>query len=210
MAKQWNLAGRVRLEVADLFDSLSKGQLETPSLCEDWTVRDVLGHATMFVEVPLPKFMFQIAKAGFNYDQMADRVAKQLAERPVDELTGALRAKATKAAAMLMFPEAMTVADLTIHLQDVRRPLGVEAQADPDALTATLDFLTGHKMAKNIFDPAVIEGLQFEATDRDWRSGEGPVVTGAAEALMMGMAGRPVLDELDGPGLETLRARVAA
>ena len=45
-------------------------------------------------------------------------------------------------------------------------------------------------------------------TDTDWSYGSGPVVSGPAKALMLATTGRTVaLDELSGPGLETLRSR---
>ena len=51
--------------------------------------------------------------------------------------------------------------------------------------------------------------LELTATDVEWSVGEGPEVRGPGEALLMAMAGRPqALDELDGPGLATLRRRV--
>ena len=46
------------------------------------------------------------------------------------------------------------------------------------------------------------------ATDMDWSHGNGPEVTGPAEALVMMMAGRLVaLDELTGEGKITLVTR---
>ena len=48
------------------------------------------------------------------------------------------------------------------------------------------------------------------ATDIDWSFGQGQEVTGPGEALLMTIAGRPdPLHELSGPGLTTLRQRVA-
>ena len=53
------------------------------------------------------------------------------------------------------------------------------------------------------------KGLTLVATDMEWAVGEGPEVQGPAEALLMAIAGRPqALDDLDGPGLITLRQRV--
>ena len=46
-----------------------------------------------------------------------------------------------------------------------------------------------------------IAGLKLTATDMDWSHGNGPEVTGPAEALVMMMAGRSVaLDDLSGEG----------
>ncbi len=53
-----------------------------------------------------------------------------------------------------------------------------------------------------------IAGLRLVATDTDWSHGEGPEVRGPAEALLMATCGRRVaLDDLQGPGLDTLRSR---
>jgi 1,4-alpha-glucan branching enzyme len=54
-----------------------------------------------------------------------------------------------------------------------------------------------------------IDGVRFEATDLEWNSGtDGLAVRGTADALMRVMSGRPAaLDELEGDGVEVLRAR---
>jgi len=53
-------------------------------------------------------------------------------------------------------------------------------------------------------------GLRLVATDVDWSTGHGPVVTGPGEALLMALAGRSdALGELDGPGALTLADRIA-
>lgn len=54
------------------------------------------------------------------------------------------------------------------------------------------------------------KGLRLAATDVNWTTGDGPDVNGPGEALLMAIAGRPhALDELSGPGLPTLRQRLA-
>ena len=53
-------------------------------------------------------------------------------------------------------------------------------------------------------------GLRFEASDLEWSWGDGPVVRGPGEALLLVLCGRPVaLADLEGEGLATLRSRVA-
>ena len=53
-----------------------------------------------------------------------------------------------------------------------------------------------------------VAGLTLQATDTDWSHGSGPLVSGPARALMLATTGRKAaLDELSGPGVETLRAR---
>ncbi len=45
----------------------------------------------------------------------------------------------------------------------------------------------------------------WSASDQDWSFGEGAVITGTREALMMGLAARPVLEDLSGEGLSVWR-----
>ena len=52
-------------------------------------------------------------------------------------------------------------------------------------------------------------GLRLTATDALFTAGEGPEVRGSLLALVMCLAGRAAyLDELDGPGLPLLLARI--
>lgn len=54
-------------------------------------------------------------------------------------------------------------------------------------------------------------GLRLVATDLDWSTGRGPEVRGTAEALLLAVAGRPVvLPELSGAGVDLLARRIDA
>ena len=51
-------------------------------------------------------------------------------------------------------------------------------------------------------------GLQLEATDVDWTTGQGEVVRGPCMSLILAMVGRTgALADCEGPGVETLRSR---
>ncbi|AOP52838.1 hypothetical protein BLSMQ_1126 [Brevibacterium aurantiacum] len=55
----------------------------------------------------------------------------------------------------------------------------------------------------------VVDGLQFEATDMDWKHGSGPAVFGPAQALLLGITGRAeAVSSLSGDGVELLKHRV--
>ena len=59
--------------------------------------------------------------------------------------------------------------------------------------------------------PKRIRGLELRATDTDWSTGDGPVVEGPLQSLVLAMAGRgDALDELSGDGLDELRTRIGA
>ena len=56
-----------------------------------------------------------------------------------------------------------------------------------------------------------MDGLRWTATDVEWTFGDGPEVTGPAEALILLASGRPApIDEARGDGVATLKERVAA
>ncbi|EME18461.1 hypothetical protein G419_16900 [Rhodococcus triatomae BKS 15-14] len=98
----------------------------------------------------------------------------------------------------------LALSDHTVHQQDVRRPLGLPRTIDEDRLRLVLD-----RPDPFAFPRRFTRGLTFVATDLDWRRGTGPEVTGPGESLALAMVGRPiVLDELSGPGVPTLRARI--
>jgi len=149
--------------------------------------------------------MGNMAKNRFNYDVMADRIAKRFAEqKSLAEIAADLRTNASKQSAIPGFPAEMTLADVTIHRQDIRRPLGLGVGLDNNVISGVLGFMTTHKQAKAVLDPARIKGIEFVATDREWKIGSGDTVEGSAEALIMAMAGRPVAADLSGDGVAKL------
>jgi hypothetical protein len=53
--------------------------------------------------------------------------------------------------------------------------------------------------------------LRLVATDTGWTHGDGPVVRGGVESLLLAMSGRMVaFDQLDGDGVPLLRQRVTS
>ena len=208
MTKTWIHAAAARNAYADLVEPIAATRADEATLCGDWTVRHVTGHLASFVDVGLGSFFLNMAKHRFDYDRAADTLARRQGERSMIELLSVLRAKAGKASAMPMFPESMTVLDVVVHTQDVRRSLGLEGAPDAGLVEMALGFLTDHKMAAQIIPKGAYDGLAISATDLDWSRGEGAEVAGPAEALLMAMTGRPVFDELSGDGVATLRERL--
>lgn len=198
-----------RRRVADLLEALTPAQLAVPSLCGDWTVRDVAGHLLAAVEArpsALPSLML---RSGFNLHRANARLAVLTAARPVDEMVASLRANADKPfkPPVVGYPGQLT--DLQVHGQDMRRPLGLPHGLQLDRLRTSLEFLVGG-WAIGFTPRRRLAGLRFEATDLDWSWGAGPALAGPAEALMLAMTGRTVaLGELDGPGVALLRGRLA-
>jgi uncharacterized protein (TIGR03083 family) len=198
-----------RRDIADLVDALSPAQLDTPSLCGDWTVRHVAGHLLAAIAAPASALLALTVRSGFRLHRANARLAVQMADRPAADLAAALRAHADRRfePPVVGFPGQLT--DLQVHGQDMRRPLGLPHRLRPERLRVSLDFLTGGR-AVGFTPRRRIAGLSFAATDLDWSAGTGPLLSGPAEALMMALTGRTVaLDDLDGPGAPVLRDRLA-
>ncbi|MFI7597533.1 maleylpyruvate isomerase family mycothiol-dependent enzyme [Actinoplanes sp. NPDC049681] len=199
-----------RRRIADLVGSLDPRQLDTPSLCGEWTVKEVAGHLLAAVSkppVPVPKLL---VSSGFRLHRANARLAVLTAERPAAELAQMLRDNADNPfrPPLVGYPGQLT--DLQVHGQDMRRPLGLPHGLRLDRLKVSLEFLTAGR-AYGFAPGRRLRDLRFEASDLDWFSGVGPLVAGPAEALMLAMCGRTVaLGELDGPGVGILAKRLRA
>jgi uncharacterized protein (TIGR03083 family) len=198
-----------RRRIADLVDSLTPEQLAVPSLCGEWTVKDVAGHLLAAVDSPPGALLRLTVRNGFRLHRANAQLATVVAARPAAELAARLKANAENPfrPPVVGWPGQLT--DLQVHGQDMRRPLGLPHGLRLDRLRESLTFLTGGR-AVGFTPKSRLRGLRFEATDLDWTSGDGPVLAGPAEALMMAMTGRTVaIGELDGPGVPVLRDRLA-
>ncbi|GAA1654608.1 maleylpyruvate isomerase family mycothiol-dependent enzyme [Actinoplanes couchii] len=196
-----------RHRLADLLDTLTGQQLATPSLCAGWTVKQVAAHLVAAVDAPASALLKLMVTSGFRLHRANARLAVDVARRPTGELSALLRKHAGNPfrPPIVGHPGALT--DLQVHLQDIRRPLGLPHDLIPDGLRISLDFLTGGRAVG--FTPRSRPAeLRLEATDQDWVKGDGLLVRGASEALMMALCGRAVvLGELAGDGVEVLRTR---
>jgi uncharacterized protein (TIGR03083 family) len=137
-------------------------------------------------------------------------MARRWALLPTPEITARLRELAD--GSYFRPPPAApgVLTEILVHGGDIRIPLGLPFEPDPQLTAAALDFLTG-PVPIGFMPLGRLRGLRVHATDlnRTWRYGA--EVRGAAAALMMAVVGRTaVFDQLDGPGLPLLRRRISA
>jgi uncharacterized protein (TIGR03083 family) len=193
---------------ADLLETLDESQLATSSLCGQWTVRDVFAHELMPLITPVGKFGIAMIKSRGSFDKANDALSRQVARRPVADIASGLRQRAKSSFHAPGFPLEASLLDLLVHGQDIRRPLGLRRDFDPDAQRKALELLTKPKAERAFVPKGRLAGLRWRADDLDWTYGAGPVVRGSGEAIMMAMTGRSsALDDLAGEGLVTLRSR---
>jgi uncharacterized protein (TIGR03083 family) len=197
-----------RRDLADLLSGLTAEQLATPSLCDEWTVHEVAAHLIMPLEVSMPRFLLTLLACRGDFDRANVRLTRNLARRPIEKIVEVLRRKAaSRFTPPGSGPEA-PLTDLLVHGADIRWPLRLPRNIPEERLQTSLTFLTGPS-AGRLAGEGRLDGLRFEADDLDWTSGDGPIVTGTAEALLLAITGRAAaLGVLSGDGLPTLRARL--
>lgn len=197
-----------RLRLADFFDGLDDDQLATPSLCDAWSVRDVLGHLVMPLAGSTLGFVREVVRARGSLDRASVAVAQELARRPVAELTALLREHADQHGRAPGVGPMGQMADGCVHLRDCARPLGLPDDVDLSDWRLVLDWLPGG--VPGLVPKRRLDGLSLRATDQDWSWGSGTLVEGPSEALAMAVVGRAVaLDDLTGPGVDLLRTQAA-
>jgi uncharacterized protein (TIGR03083 family) len=193
---------------ADLLETLDDTQLSTDSLCGEWTVRDVFAHELMPLITPVGKFGLAMIKSRGSFDKANDTLSRQVAKRPVADIATGLRQRAKSSFHAPGFPLEASLLDLLVHGQDIRRPLGLRRDFDPNALGKALDLLSQPKAERAFVPKGRLAGLRWHADDLDWTYGDGPAVTGSGEAIMLAMTGRnAALADLDGDGVAVLRSR---
>lgn len=185
-----------RRSLAELLDSLSVDQQEAQSLCEAWTVRHVVGHLVVPLEVGMPRFALAMLRHRGDFDRANDALARKQAQQPFDQLVDTLRRKAeSRFTPPGQGPEA-PLTDVIVHGLDITRPLGLTHDIAPEHLRIALDHATAE--AQKPGNPW--EGLQLRADDLEWSHGSGPLVTGSTTSLLLALTGRETaLADLAGP-----------
>ena len=191
-----------RRRLADLASSFTDDQWATPSLCDGWTCRDVVAHLVVPLVVSIPAFGLAMLRARGNFDRANIAMTAKVAGSYSD-LPKTLRDRADKRFTPPGQGPRAPLTDTLVHGLDIRRPLGIAADFEPDRVREVLDFLVDNA-GKNIFGTTPTT-VRWVATDLDWTGGDGPVVEGPAESLMLVLSGRVAgVADLSGDGVGRL------
>jgi uncharacterized protein (TIGR03083 family) len=205
MDPTWPAIHAERQALSSDLSGLTAAQWSTASLCDGWTVEDVVAHMTATAKKSPPDFVLHLASSGFRFNAMT---ARDLA-----------REKGSSGAATLENfnstldftrhppgPLMAMLGEQVVHGEDIRRPLGITRTYPEGSLTSVADFFRSSNLL--LGGKKRVTGLSLKATDADWSTGPGPEVEGPMLSLVLMIAGRKqALDDLAGDGMSTLRAR---
>jgi uncharacterized protein (TIGR03083 family) len=186
--------------------ALTPAQWSRPSLCAGWSVQVAAGHIVAGAEQTSAGFAKGMATNLFRFNTMMDRVARQLGALPPSEIVERLRAR-TSTTNHPPAPVMAMLGEIVVHGEDIRRPLALDSDANPEAVVACLDMFS--KTGFPVGAKKRVDGLRLVADDLGWSHGAGPEVSGPGLSLVLAMTGRHVgLDGLVGGGVTSLRSRM--
>lgn len=198
-----------RLMLADVLDTLDDTQWNAPTLCTGWTVTHMAAHLIQPMLIGFGRFLLTAVRYRGNTDRTVDHFTRRLARRPRPELIGLLREHAPDKVNPPRVGPMGPFADTCIHLRDIARPLGLDADVPIEHWRDLMHYLTSPAAARALVPPGRLDGLHLVATDTAWSIGSGELVTGPIEALAMTIADRrAALTDLRGAGLDILASRL--
>jgi uncharacterized protein (TIGR03083 family) len=201
----WTAIEEHRLAIADILGRLTGEQWESPSLCSQWRVRDVVAHLTLVVVPPrTSELLFQALRAGGRFHRLNTQLAISRAARPTSVLVNDLRQHAASRAVPVVSSQANLLLDVLVHGQDIAVPLGLDLPVEVDAAVEAADRIWS--MGWPFWARRRLRGLRLVATDARWERGAGPEVRGSLRALLLLLTGRTraALPSLTGPGVSKL------
>jgi uncharacterized protein (TIGR03083 family) len=200
------MAVEERRDLLELLRSLDESQWDEPTLCEGWTVRDVVAHVVSYDSLSRAQLAARFAQGRFWLSRVNQAGLASMRDAPPQFLLDAVERHLRPAGLTTAFGGRIALVDALIHHQDIRRPLGLPRVIPTQRLRTALRF--------SLFAPPIrgawhARGVRLVATDLDWSFGRGPEARGPGEAVLMAMAGRKqVAQDLAGPGAERLRSRL--
>jgi|GEM_PF-250915 uncharacterized protein (TIGR03083 family) len=178
-----------RRDLADVLAALPPESWDAPTLCAGWRVREVAAHMTMPFRYSAARFALELARSRGNFTAMSDRCARRDAEAmPAAELAAALRDNAEHPWQPPGGPPQSPLIHDVIHGLDFTVPLGIGRRVPPERLGLVLDTVTSPKVLEQF--GVDLTGIELVADDLDWSFGSGERISGAAQHLLLAIAGR--------------------
>lgn len=193
--ESWKVIAVERRGVADLLESLTEDQWNTPSLADGWRVRDVAAHLALAPQPPSVGPMIRAGLQAFgSFDRMNHDVAVRYAtERTYGQLVDELREHADSRRLPAVTNYRNILFDVLVHGQDIAVPLGIDRPMPLAAARTGADRVWS--MGWPFWAKRKLRGYRLIATDIEWEVGSGEEIREPIASLLMRLTGRaPRLD----------------
>ncbi|GIF63539.1 hypothetical protein Ais01nite_15740 [Asanoa ishikariensis] len=204
----WRVVDDQRRALTDQLEELSDAEWREPSLCTEWTVRDVAAHLTQ-QHMTLGAALVGVVRARGNVARANRLAIDAKAAEPTAALIAEIRGHIGSRRHVPVMTDNEALIDVVVHSQDIMTPLGRRHDVPAHAAAAAAARIWSRPWLFRAMKG--LRGLEFAATDTAFRAGSGPVVEGPAIDILLLMTGRRAgLRGLTGAGADALRARIPA
>ncbi|MCD2187406.1 maleylpyruvate isomerase family mycothiol-dependent enzyme [Actinomycetospora soli] len=203
----WQVVADQRRVMAGVIAGRSADDLDHPSLCSRWRVRDVAAHVALTPRSPgVLRLVGAAVRARGSFDEVNRALAVAHAERLGAGVADELLTLADDRRRPVITTLDNLLFDTLVHVQDVAVPLGVEVVMPLEGARAGADRVW--RMGWPFRARRRFRGLRLSATDVAWSRGEGEEVRGGIADLLLLLTGRTatVAPRLHGPGVGTVLA----
>ena len=182
----WGYIDEQRADLADFLDTLTPEQWATPSLCQGWTVRQAAAHITQS-STNWGRLTFELLRSGFRFNAVTLRMARA-DRRTSAQITVALRGMVGRRRRPPGTAVADPLTDVLVHGQDIAVPLGIQRVMPLPAAVIAAERLWNMGFPFNARKR--FPNVTFTAIDADFSVGEGEVVRGPIQDIVMTLSGR--------------------
>ena len=197
MATGWINVAKAGNDLADLLDGLTDEQLAAPSLSEGLSVLEAAGLFASLLQITPFKLIVGMAKHRGDDEAFFAKNAKKLSDSGVESIANILRENSGKTAKGVTEAAMVTVA--AVQTVNITRSLGIDSVLDPEVMTIALD-ATADELTERLGEDAP----RLEATDSDWARGDGPIIRGTSDVLLLALGDNILVEELEGEGVSLL------
>lgn len=205
----WRVIGDQRASLASLFEGLSGQEWQHPSLCEEWTVRDVAAHLTLQQLGAREAIAMMLRYRGDTDRAVRETSRQRAAAWTTGQITAAIRESAGSRRHIFGVTYQEALIDVLVHAQDIAIPLGRDQPLPVEAAAAAATRIWTMHWPPPFPASRVMRQFRVTATDTEWSAGRGPEVRAPIGAILLLSSGRmTALPQLSGAGAAELTARL--
>jgi uncharacterized protein (TIGR03083 family) len=178
-----------RGDLAAMLSKLAEADWDRATLCEGWRVREVVAHMTITFRSSSLRLLGGMVRARGNFNRMADRTARHdAAVMSAGELVAAMEQNIRHPWKPLGGGYEGALSHDVIHGLDISVALGLGRRIPEERLRIVMGIVQSPRARK--FFGVDLEGIELCADDMEWSFGEGALVSGTAQDLLLVVCGR--------------------